>query len=262
MRNERAVVAFVFVLLASFAVMSAYPASGLLQACVQEAVLALVGFVAVAYAQPTALKRCAFTVQQRNATCFLAGSLLLVGFIGGVISLVTWCIDNADTTGLLSFSQLISVGEIARNLLLLLGVCIFTGAYEEAFMRVLGIEAFERVLDARRAILTSALLFALLHVGVPDTSAGQVVLVQSVLKFVQALLFGAILGALYARTRRLWPCALLHAGFDTLYLGSHVLLAGALPATYASGAAGDTVLLAVTVVLLMVIAVVLVKKTA
>ena len=30
------------------------------------------------------------------------------------------------------------------NLLLLLGICLLTGLYEESFMRVLGIEAFER----------------------------------------------------------------------------------------------------------------------
>ena len=103
---------------------------------------------------------------------------------------------------------------------------------------------------AKRAILVSALLFALLHVGAPDVSAGQLVLLQTALKFGQALLFGVTLGALYVRTRRLWPCAFIHAGFDVLYLAPNVLLTGMMPETYASGAVGDTVLLAVSVLML------------
>lgn len=137
-----------------------------------------------------------------------------------------------------------------ENLLLLLGICLLTGLYEESFMRVLGIEAFERALDTKRAILASAALFALLHVGAPDVSVGQLVLLQAALKFGQALLFGVILGALYVRTCRLWPCALIHAGFDVLYLAPNVLLAGTMPETYASGAVGDTVLLAVSALML------------
>lgn len=137
-----------------------------------------------------------------------------------------------------------------ENLLLLLGICLLTGLYEESFMRVLGIEAFERALDTKRAILASAALFALLHVGALDVSAGQLVLLQTALKFGQALLFGVIMGALYVRTRRLWPCAFIHAGFDVLYLAPNVLLTGTMPETYASGAVGDTVLLAVSVLML------------
>ena len=143
-----------------------------------------------------------------------------------------------------------STADPMKKLPLLLGICLFTGVYEEAFMRVLGIETFERAVDLKRAVLASAALFALLHVGVPDVSAGQLALMQTALKFVQALLFGVILGVLYTQTRRLWPCALVHAGFDVLYLGPYVLLTGAMPETYASGTASDTVLLAVTVLML------------
>ena len=152
-------------------------------------------------------------------------------------------------SGFVSAALPLAAGLI-RNLLLLLGICLLTGVYEEAFMRVLGIEAFERALDTKRAILASAALFALLHVGAPDVSAGQLVLLQTALKFGQALLFGVILGALYARTRRLWPCAFIHAGFDILYMAPNVLLTGTMPETYASGAVGDTVLLAVSVLML------------
>lgn len=149
-----------------------------------------------------------------------------------------------------------------ENLLFLLGICLLTGLYEEAFMRVLGIEAFERALDTKRAILASAALFALLHVGAPDVSAGQLVLLQTALKFGQALLFGVILGVLYAQTRRLWPCALIHAGFDVMYLGPNVLLTGEMPVTYASGMVGDTVPLVVTVLMLAGVALKMCKEIA
>lgn len=254
--------AFFVVLLVSFAVMNALPADGLLQACAQEAVLALMALAVVAFALPGSLRRCTVDVQHRSLVRFVAISLLVVGFIGGVISLVTWCISDAVNVSGAATSPLPSVGEVAKNLLLLLGICALTGIYEEAFMRVLGIEAFESALGTKRAVVTSALLFALLHVGVPDAPVSQLVLMQSALKFLQALLFGAILGTLYAQTRRLWPCALLHAGFDALYLGPRVFLMGALPATYASGATGDTVLLTVTIALLAATAIVLAKKVA
>lgn len=316
--------AFVAVLIGLFAVMNALPAVGLSAALLQEAVLALLAVVAVRLAAPDTLKRCTCIVQQRNLIRFAVGSLVLVGFVGGAISFATWNIDNAGAANGLAFSQLPSASEIAQNLLLLLGICLLTGLYEESFMRVLGIEAFERAFGqgraasgcaigerdacsaasehvaggcsahpvasgyvaggrvgvsgeiehntvklsiafnpaAKRAILVSALLFALLHVGVPDASADQLVLMQSVLKFVQALLFGVILGVLYAQTRRLWPCAFIHAGFDVLYLAPNVLLTGAMPATYASGTVGDTVLLAVTVLMLAGIVIKISKEIA
>ena len=176
--------------------------------------------------------------------------------------LLNWLFASGSGMTDLAPAALPSAADLTRNLLLLLGICLFTGLYEEAFMRVLGIEAFEWALDAKRAILASAVLFALLHVGVPDASADQLVLMQSVLKFVQALLFGVILGVLYAQTRRLWPCAFIHAGFDVLYLAPNVLLTGAMPATYASGTVGDTVLLAVTVLMLAGIVIKISKEIA
>lgn len=290
-RNTKASVtlAFFIVLLASFAAMNAMPSDTLPAALLQEAVLALVALAAVRLAIPDALKRCTQTVQQRSIVRFVALALLLVGLVGGVITLVTWLFAGGSSMTGFASAALPSAADLMRNLLLLLGICLFTGVYEEAFMRVLGIETFEGAMGeggaaprraaygqaagksvgvssnvehgvakssialdvaAKRAVLVSAALFALLHVGVPDISAGYLVLIQSALKFVQALLFGMILGVMYAQTRRLWPCALIHAGFDVLYLAPKVLLAGTMPETYASGMASDTVLLAVTVLML------------
>ena len=263
-RNTKASVtlAFFIVLLASFAAMDALTPGNLVQACVQEAVLAFAALAAVGFAVPYALKRCTQFVQQWNAVRFATIALLLVGLVGGAIMLLNWLFASGSGMTDLAPAALPSAADLTRNLLLLLGICLFTGLYEEAFMRVLGIEAFEWALDAKRAILASAVLFALLHVGVPDASADQLVLMQSVLKFVQALLFGVILGVLYAQTRRLWPCAFIHAGFDVLYLAPNVFLTGTMPATYASGTVGDTVLLAVTVLMLAGIVVKISKEIA
>lgn len=264
--------------------MNAMPSDTLLAALLQEAVLALVALAVVRFVVPDVLKRCTQTVQQRDTVCFAAITLLLTGLVGGAITILTWYFANSGNGAGFVSAVLPSAVDLMENLLLLLGICLLTGVYEEAFMRVLGIEAFEgamgeggaasgHVVDghigssadagcgsvkpsialdtaAKRAILASAALFALLHVGVPDVSAGQLVLTQTALKFTQALLFGVILGVLYAQTRRLWPCALIHAGFDVPYLAPNVLLAGTMPETYASGAASDTVLLAVTVLML------------
>lgn len=226
------------------------PSDTLLVALLQEAVLTLVALLAVGFAVPDALKRCTQSAQQRNAVRFATIALLLVGLVGGAIMLLTWLFAGGGNMAGLAPAALPSTADLMENLLLLLSICLLTGLYEESFMRVLGIEAFERALDTKRAILASAALFALLHVGAPDVSAGQLVLLQAALKFGQALLFGVILGGLYVRTRRLWPCAFIHAGFDVLYLAPNVLLTGTMPETYASGAVGDTVLLAVSVLML------------
>lgn len=262
MRSGKPAAAFAVLLVVSFATMNAMPSDTLLAAMLQEAVLALVALVAVGLAVPDALKRCTRTVQQRSIVRFTAITLLLVGLVGGAITLLAWLFSGGGTMACFASTALPSTVDLMENLLLLLGICLLTGLYEEAFMRVLGIEAFERALDTKRAILVSAALFALLHVGAPDVSAGQLVLLQTALKFGQALLFGVILGALYARTRRLWPCAFIHAGFDILYMAPNVLLTGTMPKTYASGAVGDTVLLAVSVLMLSGIVLKICKEIA
>lgn len=250
MRSGKVAVTFAVLLVVSFAVMNAMPSDTLPAALLQEAVLALVTFAAVGFAIPDALECCTKSVQQRNTVRFTATALLLAGLVGGAITLLAWLFAGGGTMACFASTALPSTADLMENLLLLLGICLLTGLYEESYMRVLGIEAFERALDTKRAILASAALFALLHVGALDVSAGQLVLLQTALKFGQALLFGVIMGALYVRTCRLWPCAFIHAGFDVLYLAPNVLLTGTMPETYASGAVGDTVLLAVSVLML------------
>ena len=240
MRSGKPAAAFAVLLVVSFATMNAMPSDTLLAALLQEAVLALVALAAVGFAVPDALKRCTQTVQQRSIVRFTAIILLLVGLVGGAITLLAWLFAGGGNMAGFASTALSSTADLMENLLLLLGICLLTGLYEESFMRVLGIEAFERTFGqgraasgraigerdarpdaskhvaggrsahsaasgyaaggrvgvsgeighgavkspiafdsaAKRAILVSALLFALLHVGVPDVSADQLVLMR------------------------------------------------------------------------------------
>ena len=252
MNSGKTLTAFVVVLVVSFAVMSVLPADGLLRACLQEASLAAVAIGAVAFACPRAIRRvrCTNSVQH--------------GMAVGVITLASWGFADFAFAGSLAGEAFPSVGIFAQRLVLLLVVCALTGAFEEAFMRVLAIETLESLLGAggegadwavKRAVLLSAVLFALLHVGAPDAAASATVILQTLVKFAQAFLFGLVMGVLYARSRSLWPCAVAHAGFDALYLGPGVVLTGVLPTTYASGLPIDTALLCATTALLAIVAV-------
>ena len=263
MNSGKTLTAFVVVLVVSFAVMSVLPADGLLRACLQEALLAAVAIGAVVFACPRAVRRVCCTNRVQHGMA-VGAAVVLVGVLGGVITLAAWGFADFAFAGSLVGVAFPSIGIFAQRLVLLLVVCALTGAFEEAFMRVLAIETFESLLGAggegadwavKRAVLLSAVLFALLHVGAPDAAASATVILQTLVKFAQAFLFGLVMGVLYARSRSLWPCAVAHAGFDALYLGPGVVLTGVLPTTYASGLPIDTALLCATTALLAIVAV-------
>ena len=263
MNSGKTLTAFVVVLVVSFAVMSVLPDDGLSRACLQEALLAAVAIGTVAFACPRAIRRvrCTNSVQHGMA---VGAAVVLVGVLGGVITLASWGFADFAFAGSLAGEAFPSVVIFAQRLVLLLVVCALTGAFEEAFMRVLAIETFESLLGAggegadwavKRAVLLSAVLFALLHVGAPDAAESAAVILQTLVKLAQTFLFGLVMGVLYARSRSLWPCAVAHAGFDALYLGPGVVLTGVLPTTYASGLPIDTALLCATTALLAIVAV-------
>lgn len=263
MNSGKTLAVFVVVLVVSFAVMSVLSADGLLRACLQEALLAAVAIGAVVFACPRAVRRVCCTNRVQHGMA-VGAAVVLVGALGGAITLAAWGFGDFAFAGSLAGGAFPSVGIFAQRLVLLLVVCALTGAFEEAFMRVLAIETFESLLGAggegadwavKRAVLLSAVLFALLHVGAPDAAASATVILQTLVKFAQAFLFGLVMGVLYARSRSLWPCVVAHAGFDALYLGPGVVLTGVLPTTYASGLPIDTALLCATTALLAIVAV-------
>lgn len=259
--------AFVVVLVASFTVMNGLPVDGLRSACGQELVLAFVALAGVGLACPEVLvKRCTHDVQHVRTVC---NAVAAIGAVGAAITLAAWGFGGAAIIGPLARAAVPSAQDAAMRLILLLAICVLTAVFEESLMRTLCINALRGALRAngepragatRHAMLLAALLFALLHVGVPDVAVSAAVAFQSALKFVQATLFALVMGALYVETTSLRPCIAAHAAFDALYLGPTVMLTGALPATYASGLPFDTALLAATTVLLAALLLALHRK--
>ncbi len=200
----------------------------------------------------------------------LVVALLAIGLIGGLLSVGLGAGDSVEgaSWGLAFHSDAVwsQVAAIAQGVPGSLAVCagfavlcLLTGVYEEAFLRVLGMNLFEgafrdKGLSGRGALLAAALatsaLFALLHMGAPSANAGGVGWAQVALRFVQTFSFAMCMAALFASAGRLAPCAVAHAGFDLLYLG----LSFTLEPTYGSGLPGETVLLAVTATLLVGVA--------
>ena len=209
---------------------------------------------------------------------FLVVGVLMVGMIGGVLSSG---LDGGFSGEGVAFELVFRLDAIGTQADMVLRglpgslaacagfalLCLLTGVYEEAFLRVLGRSLFkgafrDKGLSGHGALLAAALatsvLFALLHAGAPAADAGAAGWLQVVLRFVQTFSFGMCMAALLARTRRLAPCALAHAGFNLLYLGPNFTL----DPTYGSGAPSETVLLAVTAVLLAGMAVLAWRRSA
>ena len=147
--------------------------------------------------------------------------------------------------------------------LLLAVLALLTGLFEEAFVRVLGTETVvgglrARGVEKRRAVLLAAVvtsaIFALLHVGVPAEGSGVAGWLQMAGRFLQTGLFGFCMAGLYEQSKSLWPCALLHAGFNLLYLNIFPLLPDVAP-VYGSGASSVSVLLIITTICLVPLAV-------
>ena len=143
--------------------------------------------------------------------------------------------------------------------LLLVVLALLTGLFEEAFIRVLGTETVvgglrARGVEKRRAVLLAAVvtsaIFALLHVGVPAEGSGVAGWLQMAGRFLQTGLFGFFMAGLYEQSKSLWPCALLHAGFNLLYLNIFPFVPGMAPA-YGSGAPSVSVLLIITTICLV-----------
>lgn len=85
----------------------------------------------------------------------------------------------------------------AMTLLLTLGVA---PAAEEALFRGLLYPLLRRRAGIVAAVLVSAISFATMH--------------GNVVQFAAVLPMAVLLGLVYERTRRLWPCVLIHAGFN------------------------------------------------
>lgn len=82
---------------------------------------------------------------------------------------------------------------------------LFVGVFEELLMRAVILRLLERSLGSWMALGISSLLFGLAHL--PGNGAGG-------LSIVIAVVAGAMFGAAYLATRRLWLCLALHTGWN------------------------------------------------
>ncbi len=254
----------------------------LFEEVVQEFALAAVALCGVTFAAPDALcargrrwdrgPLCGSGGEQARSLsvfAFLAG-MLAVGLVGGLLSVglqeslsaggpfsrFTFCPDAVahEMRAVLAGGFESALYGAAFVLL-----CLLVGVYEEAFARVLGMRAFGELFRARglsgcaalrAAVAATSLMFASLHVGEPAAGAGAVGWMQIALRFAQTFLFGVCMAALLLRVGRLWLCALVHAGFDLLYLGPSMNM----DPTYGTGLASESVLLVTTTALLSILA--------
>lgn len=238
-RGHRAAV-FVAALVASAGCFSLVPGDTLEGSLAQGALLTAVALVAVGLSHPRALRA------PHRACGGLGpwiGYLLLVGAAAGSASLAM-VPDLAFDLGLARLAQVTAL-------------CLLTGVFEEGVFRVLAVDAFAPALGggqrgALAAAAVSSVLFGALHVSLGDSASavGAVAVAQTILKPVQAALFGFFMAALYVAARNLWQLAAVHAAFNLAYIGP-LLLMGGFQQTYVTGDVGDLALLVVTTALLV-----------
>lgn len=146
-----------------------------------------------------------------------------------------------------------------QSKLFFFGVCALTAVVEETLFRAALMRgAVHFSVTWRRAAFISAVIFGLLHLGLPaaDLGANAIAWTQCVLKVLQGCAFGYVLAVLYARLQKIWVCMLLHFTFDALYFAPYFSQQAAFPATYATGVACDLAGLICSLVLLAIAAVI------
>lgn len=150
---------------------------------------------------------------------------------------------------------------LEQRLALLAGTAALTALVEELVFRGVLLQALLRVLPRPRALLASALLFALPHAlpiglgsaeATPDVAA---VALSLGLKLAQAFAFGIIMASVAAprghvRASGLAIAVVLHSLYDAVYFAPTVLATGAFPATYITTQPGELAALAASTLLL------------
>jgi hypothetical protein len=126
---------------------------------------------------------------------------LISGLLAGG-ALVSTAIGCLALLGAYTFTGLNAVG---LGLIVGLAKMAFVGVFEEVLSRAIVFRLIERSLGSLAALAISSLLFALAHL--PGDSSGA-------LSVLIAVVAGALFGAGYLVTRRLWLCMGLHIGWN------------------------------------------------
>ena len=123
--------------------------------------------------------------------------LLLPGAVMAAMALdafLVWLVPMSEAE-IDMFQQMMS-GDVIS----VVGVCLLAPVLEEMLCRGIILRSFLQQYSPRRAIVLSAVVFGLAHLNL--------------YQFASASLMGLLLGWLYARTRSLLPCILLHAAYN------------------------------------------------
>jgi len=140
-----------------------------------------------------------FKVRSFNWLILLPLAMLLIG-----LSIMASEIDNIIQyflpmpENLRQFFIKLSQGGIMA----LISLAFFPPVFEEILFRGIILPGFLSHYSSRKAILLSALLFAIAHLNL--------------YQFTSALLAGLLLGWLYYRTKSLWPCIFGHAFYNSI----------------------------------------------
>lgn len=232
----------------------------------QTALAAVSMLMLLAIFQPTVLsfklkhtlnKESLTTYYKKRNLSFVVPLLLINGlFVGIVSALMVLGEISGDRSLITATPVLVS----ASNIMLFILLCVATGIFEEGLFRGVLSCGFTDALriegkrnPALRGAIASALVFGLLHTtGLPLTeSPDEVMIMQLIMKTLQATFFGFVMSAVLFRTGNLWTVTTLHTVFNLLSMGPAFLFTGAIPSTYITGDPIDLAVLAVSVLLLV-----------
>lgn len=145
------------------------------------------------------------------------------------------------------------------NLLGCAFLCLFVGFYEEAIMRVLLFNGIlSRTGGDRNGVLVAALassvVFGAIHVLPIGISVDALMLVQMLLKTLQAGCMGMLLASVFVRTRNFYGTALVHTVSDFLLFVPDAIFgdASVMQTDYVGTTASDAVVYIVTYLVMLV----------
>lgn len=149
----------------------------------------------------------------------------------------------------------IASGALAINLVTGIFTCLLVAVWEEGFFRGILISCMLKGVPLRNprrfAAIATAIVFGLLHI---TFAANESMMLQGVLKGVQAGLFGYCLAVYFISTGSLGECIVIHSVFDLVYFAPTILSTGTLSEAWAWGTPFAGVQLIASIVILAVAA--------
>lgn len=135
-----------------------------------------------------------------------------------------------------------------------------TAIFEEILFRGLLFESFASFYQrsgSTKALLWAAVwtsvLFGILHISSDLGSLFRLAAyIEAAVKIAEAALFGICMCALYAKTKSIWPCVLIHFIFDVISELPIFMVTGIQTSTYITGSPADIMVLAIATAILAI----------